>query len=281
MSGYNDQRATGKWRGVKYICNIDEIQQLSDSEKAELKGVVERFPFWANDYYLGLINWDDKNDPIRRLIIPAAPELSEWGALDASNETSVTVAEGVQHKYASTVLLLVNENCDGFCRYCFRKRLFMDNNEETTHDVSPGLEYIRQHTEVNNVLITGGDPLVFSSLWLRKILKALRKMEHVKIIRIGSKVPAFNPFRIINDPEFPKVLSRYSLPDRRIYMVCHFDHPRELTRESRKAIDIIQRAGVICVNQNPIIRGISSRSRCARISRNFLRSIVYYILVDI
>ena len=119
--------------------------------------------FRANDYYLNLIDWDDPSDPIRQLIIPRQEELNEWGKLDASNEESITVARGVQHKYVDTVLLLCNEVCGAYCRYCFRKRLFMDVIDEVTNDVTEGIEYIRQHPEVNNVLLTGGDPLLMST----------------------------------------------------------------------------------------------------------------------
>lgn len=92
---------------------------------------------------------------------------------------------------------------------------------------------------------------------LEAILKRIREVDHVRIIRIGSKMPAFNPFRFINDGALMDMFRKYSLPDRRIYMMCHFDHPRELTPETREAIRLLLDAGVVCVNQNPIIRGIS------------------------
>jgi len=257
MESKNKRSSSGKKKRVQFIFNIDKIRQLSDEEKKRLKEVAEIYPFRANDYYLSLINWHDPHDPIRRLIIPHENELNQLGELDASKERSITVRKGVQHKYGSTVLLLVNEVCAAFCRYCFRKRLFMNGNDEVSYDIKPGIEYIRQHPEVNNVLLTGGDPMILSTPKLEKIIKDLRDINHVRIVRIGSKMPAFNPFRFINDPALIEMFKEYSLPDRRIYMVCHFDHPRELTAEARQAVDILLKAGVVCVNQNPIIRGIS------------------------
>lgn len=250
-----------KRRRAKYILNVQKLPHLSDTEKEKLQLVTERFAFRTNDYYVGLINWDDPNDPIRRLVIPSESELNEWGHLDASNEGSITVRKGVQHKYGSTVLLLVNEVCGAFCRYCFRKRLFMNDNDEVTYDIEPGLNYIREHPEVSNVLLTGGDPMILQTSKLEKILAQLRKIEHVRIIRIGTKMPAFNPFRFLNDDELMNVFETYSTPDRRIYMMCHYDHPRELTPESREAIHRVIKAGVICVNQNPIIRGVSDNPK--------------------
>lgn len=246
-----------KRRRAKYILNLDKVPQLSDEERARLKEVGKRYAFRANDYYLSLINWDDPNDPIRQLVIPQERELEEWGRLDASNEESITVQRGVQHKYGTTVLLLCNEACGAYCRYCFRKRLFMNDNDEVNFDVTAGIEYIRNHPEVDNVLLTGGDPMIIQTPKLEKIFAALREIDHVKIIRVGTKMPAFNPFRFINDPELLAVLRKYSTNEKRIYFMCHFDHPNELTDESREGIRILQEAGVICVNQNPIIRGIS------------------------
>ena len=242
---------------ARYILNVDRLNQLPAEERAKLKQVTERYAFRTNDYYLGLIDWDDPNDPIRRLVIPNANELVEWGQLDASNEGAITVRRGVQHKYRSTVLLLVNEVCGAFCRYCFRKRLFMNGNDEVQYDLEEGFRYVEEHEEVNNVLLTGGDPLILQTPKLAKIIQRLRAIDHVRIIRIGSKMPAFNPFRIINDESLLELLKKYSLPDRRIYLMCHYDHPRELTEQSREAIRRVMEAGVICVNQNPILKGIS------------------------
>lgn len=246
-----------KKRRAKYILTIDKLPGLSQEEKDGLKKVAQKFAFRTNDYYVGLIDWSDPNDPIRRLVIPDEQELKDWGILDASNEQAITVEKGVQHKYGTTVLLLVNEVCGAYCRYCFRKRLFMNDNDEVTYDIRPGLEYIRNHPEVNNVLLTGGDPMILQTPKLEKVFQELREIDHVKIIRIGSKMPAFNPFRFINDPALMELFEKYSTPNKRIYMMCHYDHPRELTPESRQAIAMLIDAGVICVNQNPIIRGIS------------------------
>ncbi|NOY89324.1 MAG: KamA family radical SAM protein [FCB group bacterium] len=257
MEPKNKRSSIGKKKRARFVLNIDKIRHLSDEEKKRLKEVADIYPFRANDYYLNLINWHDPHDPIRRLIIPHENELNQWGELDASKEHAITVRKGVQHKYGSTVLLLVNEVCAAFCRYCFRKRLFMNGNDEVSYDIEPGIEYIRQHPEVNNVLLTGGDPMILPTPKLEKIIKALREIDHVRIIRIGSKMTAFNPFRFINDPALMEVFKKYSLVDKRIYMVCHFDHPRELTAEARQAVDILLKAGVVCINQNPIIRGIS------------------------
>lgn len=253
-----DNNSPGRSKNrARYILNVNKVSQLHEIDREALAKVSQRYAFRVTDYYLGLIDWMDPNDPLRRLVIPNVAEMNEWGELDASAEGKVTVQRGVQHKYGSTVLLLVTEVCAAFCRYCFRKRLFMNDNDEAVYDVGPGLQYIREHPEVNNVLLTGGDPLILQTPKLERILAKLREIDHVRIIRIGSKMTAFNPYRVLNDDSLVEALRKYSQPDRRIYMMCHFDHPRELTAQAREAVARLIDAGVICVNQNPIMRGIS------------------------
>lgn len=247
-------------RRVKYLNSIEQIANIRPEDRELLRKVSERYVFRANDYYLRLIDWTDPHDPIRQLIIPRAEELNDWGKLDASNEAANTVEAGVQHKYSDTVLLLCNEVCGAYCRYCFRKRLFMNDNEEVSKDVSAGLAYLRRHPEVSNVLLTGGDPLIMGTRRLMEIISALREIDHVKIIRIGSKMPAFNPFRVLDDSELHDVFRRYSTPDKRIYLMCHFDHPRELTSEARAGIAKLLECGVACVNQCPMIRGVNDNA---------------------
>jgi KamA family protein len=245
-------------RKVKYRLNIKKIDQLPVEERKELLPVVNKYKFRANDYYLGLIDWDDPDDPIRRLVIPRVDELNDFGRLDASNEESNYAAPGCQHKYHDTALLLCNEVCRAYCRFCFRKRLFQDDNHEVVYDVSAGIEYIAKTPEISNVLLTGGDPLMLKTPQLEDILRPLRRIDHVGIIRLGSKIPAFNPYRIINDPELLAVLSRYSTRQKRIYVMAHFNHPRELTDEALLGLDLLMKAGVTTVNQSPIINGINS-----------------------
>ena len=242
---------------AKYLTKLGQIPELSPGEVHRLEKVNDKFVFRTNDYYQSLINWDDPDDPIRRIVIPDVQELAEWGRLDASNEESYTVAKGLEHKYDSTALLLVNEVCAAYCRFCFRKRLFMDQNEEVTKDVSDGLEYIRMHSEINNVLLTGGDPLIMSTSKLEPIIQKVREVEHVNIIRIGTKIPAFNPMRIYNDPSLAEMFRKYSTPEKRIYVMAHFNHPRELTPEAVRGLSFLLEAGAIVVNQTPMIAGVN------------------------
>ena len=244
---------------VRYITNLSKLDQLSDEERRRLEPVAKQYVFRLNDYYAGLIDWDDPNDPIRRLVVPDERELREWGRLDASDEARYTPVRGCQHKYADTALLLVNEVCGAYCRYCFRKRLFMNDNDDANLDYSEGLAYIQEHEEITNVLLTGGDPLIMSTRRLGAIFSDVAAVPHVRIIRIGTKMVAFNPFRVLDDPDLLDLIRRYCDDGTQIYIMNHFDHPRELTPEAREALRRLQQAGAQMVNQCPIIGGVNDR----------------------
>jgi lysine 2,3-aminomutase len=264
----------------KYLTKIEQLEQLSEQEKTELKKVVEKFAFRCTDYYLSLIDWNDPDDPIRRLIVPRLEELEEWGRLDPSDEQTYTIIPGLEHKYNSTVLFLVSNVCDGICRYCFRKRVFINPQQEYIRDLPAAVQYIKEHSEITNVLLTGGDPLVLKPSKLENIIRQLREIEHVQIIRIGTKVPAFNPNRIIEQPDLLRMISKYSTDQKRIYLMTHFIHPRELTELSVKAVGLLLGAGAILANQCPLIRGVNDKPEVlaklfAKLS--FIGVVPYYI----
>lgn len=241
----------------KYITDIDKITQIAEKERRRLKEITNKFVFRVNDYYLDLIDWSDPDDPIRKLVIPNEGELEEYGRWDASDEDTNYVVPGCQHKYRTTALLIVSEVCGAYCRYCFRKRLFRNDVKEAMLDVEPGLQYISEHPEINNVLLTGGDSLILGTSKIRDIVERLRSIEHVKIIRFGSKLPVFNPMRIYNDRELLDLFRTYSTPDKRIYVMAHVNHPREITPEAMKGFQALHDAGVIVVNQTPVLKGIN------------------------
>jgi len=265
---------------IDYITNIDKVSGLSKEEREKLKKVTNKFAFRVNTYYLDLINWSDPNDPIRRIVIPAEEELEEWGNLDPSDEKRYTVAPGVEHKYKDTALILFNNLCGAYCRFCFRKRLFIKGNKEIIRNPKPAIEYIKNHPEIDNVLISGGDPLLLSNRRLEEVLSGLRAIDHVKIIRIGTKMPAFNPYRILNDDNFVRLIERFSYKDKRIYVMVHFNHEREITFPAIRAIDKLINAGAVICNQTPLIRGVNDSPKVLRDLFNklsFIGATPYYV----
>ena len=265
---------------MKYLTRIDQLNQLSQAEKDKLKAVTDKFAFRGNEYYLSLIDWSDPRDPIRTTIIPSRQELDEWGRLDPSDEQTYSVMPGLEHKYNSTALLLVSNVCDGICRYCFRKRVFINRQSEYLRDLPAATQYISEHREITNVLLTGGDPLVLNASKLETIIRQLRDIEHVEIIRIGTKMPAFNPYRIIEQPALLDMIAKYSTERKRIYIITHFTHSRELTDVAARAVDLLLKAGAIVANQAPLIKGVNDdpavlAELLAKLS--FVGAVPYYI----
>ncbi|MEI7025388.1 KamA family radical SAM protein [Paenibacillus sp. y28] len=241
----------------KYITDIGKITAIPSEERKQLMQITDKFVFRVNDYYLNLIHWDDPDDPIRKLVIPNKGELLEYGRWDASDEDTNYVVPGCQHKYRTTALLIVSEVCGAYCRYCFRKRLFRNDVKEAVPDMEPGLDYISRHKEISNVLLTGGDSLILGTPKIRAILERLRQLEHVNIIRFGSKLPVFNPMRIYEDEALLQTISEFSTAEKRIYIMAHINHPREITAEARRAFEALHQAGAVVVNQTPILKGIN------------------------
>ena len=242
---------------VKFYTSLNQVDEISDELKEELKPITDKYVFRANDYYLSLIDWDDPNDPIRKIIIPTTNELNEYGRWDASDEAKNYVVPGCQHKYEKTALLVVSQVCGAYCRFCFRKRLFNNEHDEVHINPQPGIDYIREHPEIDNVLLTGGDALMLGTRRLENIIHQLREIDHVKIIRIGSKLPAFHPMRIYKDEKLLGLIRKYSTPVNRIYIMTHINHPKEITEFTKKAFEALHDAGAIVMNQTPILRGIN------------------------
>jgi KamA family protein len=271
---------------IHYINKLSEVPQLSARELHQLERVSSFFPFQSNSYYLGLIDWRDKADPIRRLVIPITDELddTDWGTRDPSCEADYTVVPGLQHKYDDTALMLVSGMCGSLCRYCFRKRLFMEERErEIVGDCEKAIDYIRDHIEINNVILTGGDPLCLKTEKLRHFVSELRNIQHIGVIRVGTKMVAYNPFRIIEDPELPAMIEEFSTTNRRIYFMLHFSHPNEITPQAVTAVDILIKSGAILCNQTPIVRGVNDDPRVMADLFNrlsFIGIAPYYIFIN-
>jgi KamA family protein len=137
----------------------------------------------------------------------------------------------------------------------------MNDNDDATLAYKPGLSYIAEHEEITNVLLTGGDPLIMSTRRLGPIISDVAAVPHVRIIRIGSKMAAFNPHRILDDPDLLRLIGEHCNGKTQIYIMNHFDHPRELTKEAREAVRLLREAGAQTVNQCPVVRGVNDNSR--------------------
>jgi KamA family protein len=246
------------------ICCLEELESrglISPEETERLGSLVARHPMSVTPYYLSLIDWSDPADPIRKMAIPSECERSPIGYYDTSGERENTKLPGLQHKYARTALVLVTNRCAVYCRHCFRKRLVGLPSDEILRRFEDAADYVAEHREINNVLLSGGDPLVLSTRTLSFMLKSLHGIRHLDYIRIGTRTPVVLPDRILADAELRAMLRTYSRPDRRVYVVTQFNHPREITDRSTAAVDSLIHAGVIVSNQAVLLRGVNDDPR--------------------
>ncbi len=251
------------------LTSAEEINEaldlhLSSDEISKLKDIIDRYPMSVPKYYLSLINKDDPDDPIKKLCIPSIKETDMSGSFDTSGEADNTVVEGLQHKYKQTGMLLSTSNCAMYCRHCFRKRLVGQNDDEVNKHFEYIINYINDHKDMTNVLISGGDAFLNSNKKIENYLDKLSKIKHLKYIRFGTRTPVVFPVRIYSDEELLNVLEHYN-KIKQIYLVTHFNHPNEITRESVKAIEEIRNRGIVLRNQTVLLKGVNDNSKTLEI----------------
>lgn len=225
---------------------------------ADISRARERFPILVPPSYAALVDWADPGDPLRRLLLPTRDEEQQDGEWDTSGESESVVVRGLQHKYEQTAVLLVTQACAGHCRYCFRRRLLSRDvfTRETIEDLDEALHYVAANPGIDNVLLSGGDPMVCSTPRLRRILEACASIPHIAHVRIGTKLPAFLPSRFTGDADLLEMLTRLGCRTQILFQ-CHFDHPREITAETELAIRNLLAAGCVLTAQVALMRGIN------------------------
>ena len=233
------------------ITHPGDLTRRFGVDPRSLEAVAERYPMRVNPYYLNLIK--SVGDPIWRQAVPAEEELQESVCMiDPLDEENQSPVPNLVHRYPDRVLFLVSSECAMYCRFCTRKRKVggeqMLINRET---IEQGLAYIKNHPEVRDVILSGGDPLLLGDERLEWILKELRAIRTVEIIRIGTRVPVVLPQRIT--PNLARMLRRYHP----LFINTHFNHPDEITELSAKACARLADAGIPLGNQTVLMRGIN------------------------
>lgn len=244
--------------GVNLSHQAAQHLALAAEDRQAVENESRRFPFLVPKNYAGLVDWQDEHDPLRRLLLPSRHENGEDGAWDTSGEADSLVVPGLQHKYRQTAVILMTQACAGHCRYCFRRRL-MDKEvlvRESISDLQPALAYIAKHGEIDNILLSGGDPMVCNTRRLRNLIQACEPLTHIEQIRISTKLPAFLPSRFSSDPELAELLREYQQRFQFVFQ-CHYDHPRELTVASRQALHNLRDWGCVLTSQVPMLRGVN------------------------
>jgi len=232
------------------VVNPDGLPGPSGAYREKLDRVISRYPMRINPYYLGLI--EKVNDPIYRQCMPDVRELDDADAVaDPLNEEGHSPVYGLTHRYPDRVLFLVSSECAMYCRFCNRKRKVGHGTMVTDASIERGIEYIRAHGEVRDVLLSGGDPLLLEDDRLREILSAVRAISHVEIIRIGTRVPCTLPQRVT--PELAALLQQFHP----LYINVHFNHPIEITPEAALACNRLAGAGIPLGAQTVLLKGVN------------------------
>ena len=255
----------------KYVALSDEEREII----SESSGSV--FNIRATPYYLSLLKSEAGHDPLRKIVMPHRRELSEGAQamLDPLGEKKNNPVHRVIHRYPDRALFLITDVCSVYCRFCTRKH-FTGQEQAFLKDeeLNAALEYFRAHREIREVILSGGDPLTVSNSQLEKVLKGIREIEHIEIIRIGTRMPVVCPMRV--DSDLARLLREYAP----VFVMTHFNHPRELTLEAHRGLSILVDHGIPVFNQMVLLNGVNNHPVLVQaLSRKLLLSRVkpYYM----
>lgn len=239
---------------IKGLSQIEDKLTLTKEERAGVLLANTKLAMGITPHFFNLIDPEDPNCPIRRQMIPRIEEMHTSAAdmADPCGEDAHMPVPGLVHRYPDRVLFLVTDRCASYCRYCTRSRVVSGAGEQALEtDFDAAIEYLREHTEVRDVLLSGGDALTFSDRRLERLLERLHAIEHIEFLRIGSRVPVFLPQRIT--PELCAMLRKFHP----LFISIHVNHPKELTTEVRDALGRLADAGVVMGNQSVLLRGVN------------------------
>lgn len=243
------ETAPGQW------CNTSTTTTTTTPiPESHLKAVIDRFPMRINAYFRSLITSTD--DPLGRQVVPDRVELEDMnGPVDPLAEESQSPVSQVIHRYPRRVAFQVSNQCALYCRFCMRKRRVADPVQVPHSQIAAGLNYIRSHPVINEVLLTGGDPLMLTDQRLIKIVRDLHRINHVRLIRIHSRMPVALPHRI--RPELVRTLAQYHP----LFINIHVNHPDELTPRAAAACTLLADAGIPLGSQTVLLKGVNDDIR--------------------
>lgn len=269
-----------KWQVSNRIETVDELKKYIPLTKDEEEGArkcLQTFRMAITPYYLSLIDPNNPDDPIRKQAIPTGLETHKACAdlEDPLHEDTDSPVPGLTHRYPDRVLLLITDQCSMYCRHCTRRRFAGQKDNSMPMDrIDKAIEYIRNTPTVRDVLLSGGDCLLVNDDVLEYIIKKLREIPHVEIVRLGSRTPVVMPQRITDD--LVNMLKKYHP----VWLNTHFNHPNEITPESKAACEKLANAGIPLGNQSVLLRGVND---CVHVMKELVNKLVqirvrpYYI----
>ncbi|QNO15123.1 lysine 2,3-aminomutase [Alkalicella caledoniensis] len=268
------------WQLKNRISTVEELKEivnLTSDEEEGIRQCLQSLRMAITPYYGSLMDPNDPDCPVRKQAVPVSKELEKTinDMEDPLSEDTDSPVPGITHRYPDRVLFLVTDQCSMYCRHCTRRRIAGSTDMAMpTNQVDQAIEYVKRTKEIRDVLISGGDGLLISDDRLEYIIKSLREIPHVEIIRIGTRVPVVMPQRITD--KLCEMLKKYHP----IWINTHFNHPKELTNESKKALAMLADAGIPLGNQSVLLKGIND---CPNIMKELMHLLVlnrvrpYYI----
>ena len=269
-----------KWQVKNRIRTVEELTRyvdLTEREEQIINDVLGRFRMAITPYYLTLVDPDNPECPMRLQAIPLGNELEigKHDLLDPLAEDHDSPVPGLTHRYPDRVLFLITDMCSMYCRHCTRRRFAGMRDAETSIDhINEAIQYIADNPQIRDVLLSGGDALLVSDERIEYILEKLRNIDHVEVIRVGTRSPVVLPQRITD--KLVAILKRHQP----IWVNTHFNHPDEITADSKAALDKLSDAGIPLGNQSVLLRGVND---CVHIMRKLVTKLVavrvrpYYI----
>ncbi|MFP4528565.1 MAG: lysine 2,3-aminomutase [Candidatus Kapaibacterium sp.] len=263
-----------KWQLKHSVTDLDTVERLLDikinpDDRSRLDETLGKFPLSVTPYYLSLINPENfENDPVFKQSVPSPEELiiSNMDMADPLAEDTDSPAPTITHRYPDRVLFHISNVCSMYCRHCTRKRKVGDVDFVPRKEVIKlGLDYIRRTPEIRDVLLSGGDPFMLSTDYLDWIIGEVRKIEHVEVIRIGTRMPVVLPYRITDD--LVNMLKKHQP----LWINTHFNHPREITSSAKEAIAKLADGGFPLGNQTVLLAGVND---CPRIMKTLVQRLV-------
>jgi lysine 2,3-aminomutase len=239
-----------------FIFSLPQLKEYLISQKKNSEHVPKMLDDKSNfyllipRYYLNLIDWDNSNDPLMKMVVTSSleSENKQYEISDPIGDHEHSPVEGIVHRYPDRCLLMLTNICAVHCRFCFRKNLL------TTHkaDYTKSIDYIKNHKEIWEVILSGGDPFMLTDFFLNKVLTDLRKIPHVRIIRFHTRTPVVYPQRITKT--FVSILKNF-LP---LTIVFHINHPKEITKEFTAVAKQLQKAGCLLLSQTVLMKDINN-----------------------
>ena len=278
LGGTDDEWDSWTWQIKHRTEDLDllsEVLHLTSGEREAIKKVGEKYRWAITPYYLALIDPENPRDPVRLMSVPSVEELDESGVSDPMDEEHTNPAGVITQRYPDRLIINVTNACAMFCRHCQRRRKISGyDSDSSAKEIMDSIQYIRENKHIRDVLITGGDPLTLRNGFLEDLIAEIRSINHVEIIRIGTRTLVTMPQRIT--PAFVDILQKYAP----IYINTQFNHPQEITRESVAACNRLSNAGIPLGNQMVLLKGVNDDKHIVRLlNHELLKARVrpYYI----